>query len=228
MVAKVYVQAVTLIMAADEHGSLTTYHPGDWVPVPKQRAIELLETGQAVMPKETQAQRALIEDLSDCGIYLLDGSIRDVQEALDGLKVDVTEWSGALRLPYDRTLIWHPRQPLERKQIALGFARVEDTGQYVSWEIAAMLRSNELLASQIGDQAEQRRTREAIGDLRIPVYESSAVWVRKTHDTEDLIAAWQTEMSDSESDALAFLRALYRHRVLLCSLPAGWLGRWRR
>jgi len=226
--AKVYVRAVTIIMAANEHGTLTTYHPDDWVPVSKQRARELLETGQAELPEEEQIQRALTEDLGDCGIYLRDGTIRDAQAALDGLKVGVTEWSGALRLPYPRTLIWLKCQPLERKQIALGFARIEDTGRYAAWEVAAMLRSNELLASQMGDQAEQRRTREVIGDLRIPVYESSAVWVRKTPDTEDFITAWEAERQGSECDELAFLRALYRHRVLLCSLPAGWLGRWRR
>jgi len=227
-VARVHVKAVTLIMAADEHGSLKTYHPGDWVPVSKQRAIELLETGQAELPDEAQVQRALTEDLGDCGIYLRDGTIRDASAALDGLEVDVTEYSGSLRLPYARTLLWHPRQPLQRKQIALGFARVEDTGRYASWEVAVMLRSNELLAFRVGDQAEQRKTREAIGDLRIPVYESSAVWVRRTNDTEQMIGAWEAEMQESEYEDLSFLRALYRNRVLLCSLPAGWLGRWRR
>ena len=226
--ARVYVQAVTVIMAADEHGSLKTYHPGDWVAVSKQRAIELLETGQAQMPEEAQVQRALKEDLGDCGVYLREGSIKDARASLSGLDVDVTEWSGALRLPYARTLIWHPRQPLQRKQIALGFSRIEDTGRYASWEMAVMLRSNEMLASQIGDKAEQRRTQQTIGDLRLPVYESSAVWVRKTNDTEQMIAAWDAEMQESECEELAFLRALYQNRVLLCSLPAGWLGRWRR
>lgn len=226
--ARVHVKAVTVVMAANEHGTLTTYHPGDWVPVSKQRAIELLENGQAELPEETQIQRALSEDLSDCGIYLRSGTVREARAALEGLDVDVTECSGSLRLPYPRTLLWNTIQPLERKQIALGFARVEDTGRYASWEMAAMLRSNELLASSIGNQAEQRRTREVIGDLRIPVYESTAVWVRKTPDTEQMIAAWDAEMQGGESGELAFLRALYQHRVLLCSLPAGWLGRWRR
>jgi hypothetical protein len=227
-VAQVYVKAITVIMATDKTGSLKTYHPGDWVPVSKQRAIELLENGQAEMPEEAQVQRALTEDLSDCGIYLRDGSIRDVQAALGGLEVDVTEFSGALRLPYERTLIWHPRQPLQRKQIALGFARIEDTGNYASWEVAAMLRANELLASRVGNKEDQRKTRAAIGDLRIPVYESSAVWVRKTGDTELFVQIWDAEMQESKSEELAFLRALYQRRVLLCSLPAGWLGRWRR
>lgn len=226
--ARVHVKAVTIIMAADETGSLKTYHPGDWVAVSKQRAIELLASGQAELPDEAQVQRALSEDLSDCGIYLREGTVRDARASLDGLDVDVTECSGPLRLPYERTLLWHPRQPLERKQIALGFHRIEDTGRYASWEMAAMLRSNELLASSVGNQAEQRKTREVIGDLRVPVYESSAVWVRKTGDTEAMIAAWDAELQESESGELAFLRALYRHRVLLCSLPAGWLGRWRR
>jgi hypothetical protein len=169
-VARVHVKAVTSILASDEHGSLKTYHPGDWVAVSKQHAIELLESGQAELPEEAQVQRALKETLDGCGIYLRDGgTIREAREALAGLKVDVTEWSGSLRLPYPRTLIWWPQRELERKQIALGFARVEDTGRYASWEVAAMMRANEMLASQTGDVTEQRRTREAIGDLRVPV-----------------------------------------------------------
>lgn len=207
---------------------MQTYHPGDWVPVSKQRAIELLENGQAKLPEEAQAQRALKEDLGDCGIYLRGGTIHDAKTALDGLDVAVTEWSGALRVPYARTLLWHPQQPLQRRQIALGFARVEDIGRYASWEAAAMLRSNELLASQVCDAAEQHKTEQAIGDLRLPVYESSAVWVRKTTATEAFVAAWEAERTESDCDEHCLLRALYRHRVLLCSLPAGWLGKWRR
>ena len=180
------------------------------------------------MPEDAQAQRALGDNLDDCGIYLRNGSAHDVRESLGGLQLEVIEYSGALRLPFERTLIWHSRQPLDRKQIALGFVRIEDVGHYASWEMAVMLRGNELLAQGIGDQAEQRKTQETIGDLRLPVYETSAVWVRKTNATQAMIRAWDQEMVGSSCEELAFLRALYQNRVLLCSLPAGWLGRWRR
>lgn len=226
--ARVMVRAITIIRAADESGSLKTYHPGDWVAVGKQRAIELLENGQAELPEEVAGQRALTDDLTDCGIYLRGGSMHDARQALSGLDVGVTEWSGALRLPYERTLLWLPPRTLERRQIALGFARVEDTGVYASWEVAAMLRANELLASQIGDKAERHKTQRAVGDLRLPVYDTTAIWVRKTAATERLIAAWNEERAESEDDEHSFLRALYRNRVLLCSLPAGWLGKWAR
>lgn len=226
--ARVHVKAVTIIIAADEHGTAKTYYPGDWVPVSKQRAVELLESGQAELPKEAQVQRALSDDLSDCGIYLRGGTIHETKDVLDGLKVDVLEYSGALRLPFERTLLWRPNQPIQRKQIALGFARIEDAGRYNSWEVAAMLRGNDMLASQIGDQSEQRKTIDAIGDLRLPVYETGAVWVRRTNETQRFIAAWDAELQESNCEEHAFLRALYRNRVLLCSLPAGWLGRWRR
>jgi len=223
------IRAKTVILAADESGTLTTYHRGDWFKVGKQRAIELIESDQAELPEEAESQRALIEPLEDCGIYLRAGSIQDAREALEGLKLDVTEYSGALRLPYERTLIWTALRPLTRKQIALGFARVEDTGTYASWEVAAMLRAGEMLASQIGEPPEQRKTQQAIGDLRLPVYDTGALWVRKTPDTEALIAAWDAELrAGSECEEHAFLRALYQNRVLLCSLPAGWLGRWVR
>ena len=58
--ARVWVQAVTLIRAADETGTLKTYRPGDWLQVGKQKAIELLESGQAALPDDAQAQRALV------------------------------------------------------------------------------------------------------------------------------------------------------------------------
>jgi hypothetical protein len=224
--ALVQIKAVTIINAADEHGSLKTYYPGDWLKVGKQKAIELLESGQAEIPQAAEAQRALTDDLSDCGVYLREGDVKETKAQLGGLKLDIVESSGALRLPFERTLIWHGRQPLQRRQIALGFARIEDTGRYDSWEVAAMLRSGDLLALTIGDQAEQRKTREAIGDLRLPVYETSAVWVRKTAATEAMVRAWDREMQDSDCEEHAFLRALYLNRVLLCSLPAGWLARW--
>ena len=226
--ARVWLRAVSRVNQADETGTLKTYEPGDWFETSKQRAIELLETGQAEIPDEAKAQRALTQDLDDCGIYLREGSIRDARDALDGLKVDVIEYSGAIRVPFARTLIWHPRLPLQRKQIALGFARVEDTGTYASWEVAAMMRSNEMLASEIGDKADQRATLEVAGDLRLPVYETGAVWVRRTNSTEALVRAWNAALETTDCDEHAFLRALYTHRVLLCTLPPGWLGRWRR
>lgn len=226
--AQVRIRAVTNINAADANGTLITYHPGDWFLIGKQRAIELIESGQADMPEEAQAQRAMIENLENCGVYLRDGTIRDAQRASGRHKLDATEYSGALRLPYDRTLIWHPRQPLEPKQVALGLVQVEDTGRFASWEVAAMLRQNDLLASQIGDKGEHKKTLEAVGDLRLPVYETGAVWIRRTSSTEALIDAWDREMRVSDCEEHAFLRALYTHRVLLCSLPPGWLGRWRR
>lgn len=227
--AQVLIRAVTIVRAVNESGTLTTYYPGDWFRVGKQRAIELLESGQAEMPEDAQAQRALTEDLNGCGIYVLNGTVREARQLTSTLyNLDACEYSGALRLPWDRTLIWDARRALEQKQMVLGFVRVEDTGEYASWEVAAMLRGNEMLASEIGDHAERRRTLEVVGDLRIPVYDATAVWVRKTPATERFINAWDTERQESECEEHAFLRALYRNRVLLCSLPTGWLGQWRR
>ncbi len=160
--ALVRLRAVTIVNAATIEGTLKTYHPGDWFEVGKQKAIELIENKQAEIPQEAEAQRALTDDLSDCGIYLRQGSdTREAKEALGGLKLEIIEWSGAMRLPFERTLIWSTRQSLQRRQIALGFARVEDTGRYSSWEVAAMLRENELLALNVGERDELRKTREA-------------------------------------------------------------------
>lgn len=223
--ALVHLRALATINTIDESGQRFTVHKGDWFKVGKQRAIELIETRQAELPANAEAQRAIKEDLDDCGILVLGGSVKDARAAMGRHTVDALESTGRLYLPWDRTLIWDVRYPLEARQVALGFVRVQDTGRYNSWEMAAMLQHNEMLASDVGEAADQQRTREAVGDLRLPVYNTLALWVRKTAATEALVDAYAAELAESQSEEHAFLRALYRHRVLLCTLPAGWLRR---
>ena len=223
--ALVHLRALSTINVPDESGQRITVHPGDWFKVGKQRAIELIETKQAEMPANADAQRAIQEDLVDCGILVLNGTVKDARKAAGRHVLGGLESKGPLSLPWPRTLIWNARYPLQPKQVALGFVRVADTGRYSSWEVAAMLRGNELLGRDVGEAADQQRTREIVGDLSVPVYETSAVWVRETEATKALIETWDAELQTGAGPEHAFLRALYCNRVLLCTMPAGWLRR---
>lgn len=225
--ALVHMRALSTINVPDESGQRITVHVGDWFKVGKQKAIELIEQGQAEIPASAEAQRAIREDLTDCGILVLNGTVKDARDMAGrhAADMDAQELKGDLYLPWPRTLIWDARYELSPKQVALGFVRVADTGRYSSWEMAAMLRGNEMLANEIGDAPEQTKTKTLIGDLHLPVYETSAVWARKTTSAEAMIAAWGAELRADAGPEHAFLRALYCNRVLLCTLPAGWLRR---
>ena len=222
--AAIQLRALGTVNVVDKHGQRQSFHAGDWFACGKMKAIELIETGQAELPGAAEGQRAITEELSDCGILVLGGTVKDARKAAGLHHVDAQEFTGSLRLPWERTLIWNAEHPLDPQQIALGFVRVAKRGRYDSWEMAAMLKGRDLLASQVGTKEAKARTRESVGDLRLPVYDTGAVWVRKTSNTEALIKAWDNERESGDNEH-AFLRALYANRVLLCTLPAAWLRR---
>jgi len=50
--------------------------------------------------------------------------------------------------------------------------------------------------------------------------------VRRTKATKDWLAAFRDELEAGADEMHAFLRILYMRRLMLCTLPAGWIGRW--
>ncbi len=222
--AKVQLQAVGTVHEVDEHGQLVIYHPGDWFKTGKQRAIELLETRQAKLPDQEQVKAIVKEDLADCGILSLGESDLSAIVNQYELKHAMAEYP---KLPFGRTLIIAPHLTLSPQHVAVGFVRIERRkGAYASWEMAAMLRSESITAAQIGTEDDQKATLNLVGTIALPVYDTSAVWIRKTRDTERMVEAWVQNLQDGVGDEHAFLQALYQHKILICSLPTGWLGRW--
>lgn len=211
------------VYEADDSGKLVPFFPGDWVPIGKHRARELIETGQIELTDTEEARQVLAGDLENCGIV-----VRGDSQVAVGIceKYSLEAVGEPIRLEFERTLIWHSHLRLLPRQVALGFVRIEKQEGYDSWEMAAMLRGHDLLASQYGDAEERGKTREAIGDDRLPVYETGALWIRRTVATEKFLEAWVKELDQDADPEHAFLRALYQNRVLLCTLPARWLSAW--
>lgn len=200
-------------------GTLKTFQSGDWVKVGRQTARAWIASGEADYPGLDKVD-AIVGKCKNCGI-LVRG---DKKRAAHIKRVKVV--GGKLpALPFGRTLLWNPELKLTPAQAVVGFSRTESTGDgYDAWEVAAMLLSDRALAVHHGSDKEKRKTKAVIGDLRIPVYDTRAVWMRKTETTQMLVAAWAAEIEAGANEAHAFLRALYSHPVLVCTLPAGWVG----
>lgn len=95
-----------------------------------------------------------------------------------------------------------------------------------TWELAAPLRPYSELALHHGDEEERTLTKALMLDLRQPVYDSRAVFLRDCPATPALLSAWDEERAFCRCAGfcgLPFLRALWRSKPLILALPAGWI-----
>ena len=197
-------------------GRTRTYHPGDWVDIGKQTALRWCADGIA----RAADVRAL--ELSGCGVIVADAAQRERSSPGDWLRsiapgVEIAA-PGDDALPFPRTLLWDGGV-LRPELLGVGFRLLE------KWEMAAPLWSYDQLASAIGSEAERERTRAVVRELRVPVYHTGLVFVRRCPTTRELMVAWAEEREGSREDKLAFLRAMYRVKPLLCALPPTWVKR---
>jgi hypothetical protein len=147
-------------------------------------------------------------------------------DVLRGFKgVIHTVWQPDPALIDKRVMIWEPSLPLTYQQFLLGFGRLEPAKDgFAAWEMAAMWMGNKLLAQQFGSVEEKERTRAVVRELRIPVYDTRLVWVRRTETTEAVIEQWVKELRVGANEAHAFLRAVYTHKPMLNTLPQNWMA----
>ena len=95
-----------------------------------------------------------------------------------------------------------------------------------TWEVAAPLRPYTELALYQGDEEERALTKTMLLDLRQPVYDSRAVFLRDCPAATALLEAWEQERAACHCTSfcgLPFLRAVWRVKPLLLALPAGWI-----
>jgi len=101
---------------------------------------------------------------------------------------------------------------LQENMILTGLGLLE------TWQVAVPLKPYNLLAQNLGDEAEREQTAAVIPDLRVPVYDHRCVFMRRCPESEELLARWQVE----GGGILAFLRALYTVKPLVLALPNSW------
>lgn len=160
--------------------------------------------------------------LEGCGVRLVSES-ETASARLSEMGLEVVSASSEL-LPFDRTLIWDPEAPLRLDLIPNGFHLITR----FAWQIAVPLWSYEQLARDMGSEEARAATEAIIRDLRVPVYDPRVLFFRRCPETEALLETWQEEAgcgSDDDGMRLAFMRALYRVKPLVCALPVTWVGR---
>ena len=205
-----------------EAGKWRRYEAGDWVDVGRQQGLAWIADGSAGIPGLEKAE-AIAGNLKHSGIVAI-GDVKParlIKKRYAGLQM---QSAVAPCVPYQRTLIWWTgKLTLAPEQAIVGFSRVEKSRpEYAAWEIAAMLFGPS--AATFGNDAEKAKTKKVVGDLRVPIFNIHALWCRKTPRVERLIAEWWAEMEGGANHYHAFLRALKRNPLPICTLPAGWVG----
>lgn len=197
----------------DIRGKQTKFSPGDWVEVGRQTALLWVNQGAAEIPNPERWGKFDIP--GEAGVRVL-ANIEGIYPALAPFSENLVISNGPVELPYQRTMLWNPRQYLRRELVPLGFYLLD------TWQIALPLQDYQRLAIRIGSDEERACTQKIIHDLRVPLYSTDLMFIKKCDVTEQLIELWQTGGGDS---SLSFLRALYLTKPLVLALPPTWTER---
>ncbi len=184
------------------------YHPGDWLKVPLRRARQLCADGTAWTPQHEQLYD------NGCGVVLT-GNVQSGRKQLKNLTIEIAE--GTAVIEYDRTLIWDATLPIQVAMLPVGLSLLDN------WQVCVPLFDYGTLAAGVGDEEDRERTRVIIHDLRVPLYEPRLMFVKDCEEGHHLVRLWQQEIVKGDY-RLAFARALYQVRPLICALPADWHG----
>lgn len=118
---------------------------------------------------------------------------------------------------HDRQVYWDGTVQLKESRIDKGLALLD------TWEMVAPLYDTLIAARSGKDEAERTLTEGIIRDLRVPVYETGIVFLRRCEATITFLHLWRDEKLRGDSP-LAFLRALYVAQPLIYALPSAWLN----
>ena len=195
-----------------ERGVQRTRYPGDWVDIGKQTAMLWVGKGLAVVPS-LEVTQALMAD--GAGV-LVRGNVEQARILLEAYRQTLAIETGEPRAAYNRTLIWNTDLHLRLELVPVGMGLLE------KWEIACPILSYERLAVHTAAHDEREKTRQVVRDLRVPLYDTRLIFVRRTPDTTRLFDLWQAELSEGADEQHSFLRALYTVKPFVLALPTTW------
>lgn len=197
------------VMSIEQHGVTVHYKPGDWVDVGRQAALRWISEGRAISPRP-------IHELIPSGSGIVTVGLPEPSiNQLDSLGLDVQRKRHA-ELLYPRTLLLRGGAEFRTMLFPVGFNLLS------TWQLAVPLLAYDTLAAQLSTDEDRDLTRAVIRDLRVPVYDTRLLFVRKCADTIKLINLWDTEMQRGPDERLAFMRALYQVKPTICALPVSW------
>lgn len=191
-------------------GKPTAFYPGDWVNVGRQTAQGWIAAGEAVLPPARQ-----LEILPDDAGLVLTGQPGALAR-LEGQKGLLSTVIGPPSLPWRYTCIWDGVLSVPPAMIPSGLGLLD------RWQVAVPVLDYGLLAANTGTEEDRALTAAVLPDLRVPVYASGLLFVRRCEETMGLLEAWAAEPGDRD---LAFLRALYTRPLLMLGLPTVWVSK---
>ena len=197
----------------EQRGVMRAYHSGDWIEVGKQMAMMLLSQGSAVVPGSNQdVPMASLIASNNTGVIVPIGWMQAAKKVLSGFNL----FEGQPEPRYERTIIWEPEAVIKPLMFSVGLSLLD------RWDIAVPLYDYKVLAASVGSEEERECTKAIIHDLRVPIYDTRLIFVKRTLDTQRLFKTWNDDPGDDRR--LAFLRALYQVKPLILALPATWTG----
>jgi len=207
--------AKQIVHTTDKHGRIVINRPGDWFEVGRQQAQQLIASGAAMLsPYVTPEYRRQAFALDHCGV-LLTSDNETLRAQLTHHYPDLEIKVGKRELAWPRTLIMAGNSTIRPQLVSVGFHRLNR-----GWQVAAPLWRYGILARDIGSAKDKAKTEALIHDLRFPVYDVRAVFIRRCDDTQKLMRYWEKEKGDPQH---AFMRALYKAKPTMCALPITWM-----
>ena len=199
-----------VIKHLDERGKQITYHPGDWVNVPPTYGRLWIAQGDAQVPGQDPFPELRADGI---GAIIL-GKSEVAQKLLAPYKIQFEEGEPELR--WDKTLWIDGNVPARQELLPVGFNLLD------KWEVCAPLYSYDVLAANIGNEDEKEATKAIIRDLRVPLYDTRLVFVKKCDNTKYLLEQYMGYKAQGVNELHAFLRALYQAKPFVLALPATW------
>jgi len=207
--ARTWVQALVVINRHDELGAPIRHYKGDWFPCRGRELAQLLSQSKVALPGHSHPVQTA--QVGEVGIVTESAST-----ALKGAKCEISYVPG-LTLPYEKTLIYRDG-PIRPELIPVAFGLLD------SWELLVPLWTFSEDATMIGTEKDRALTREVIGELRVPVYDTRQLYALRCPAVERLFKTWEVEKDKlpEGDERLAFLRALYVTPMLILALPPSW------
>lgn len=199
-------------------GVMTTYHAGDWVNVGRHIAEEWIAGGCAVAI-DAETLELGVESTSGIAVRgTLSEDIRKQIEQASSLRLAFFDTDWTPELPFTETLIWTPTFQPRLDLILTGFKLLK------VWQVVVPLMDYTTLAAQVGTAEDRERTEAVIRDLRVPLRDTRLIYARRCAATRTLMRYWGDELARGGDERLAFMRALYTVKPLVCDVPASWVG----
>ena len=199
------------------------YYSGDWVDVGRQQALLWISRGEAHLPNHGKYTQLVVGAAAGVVVVSLEGDRDQLKAAASAalspypdLAIEVLHSPG---LPFENNVVWQIGLNLRPELVPLGLALLE------TWQVCAPIWDYERLACHEGSEEDRALTAKVLPDMRMPLFNTRLLFVKRDADTERLFWKWAKEYEAGGDEKHAFLRALYSCPLLLLALPVTWAGK---